>query len=156
MSESERTIGVLLTLVAEGRLDALTDAEMHRLEHALNTNPALADQIGGMTADGGAYAPAQPTDAEWERVWAGVDTDQQAVTSPRRLWRIGPLSVAAALVMMVGLWRLATPATALTLTPDDDVEIVSVETFGDDAPFIIAAADDDEFPVIWVIENEGA
>lgn len=161
MSQATRDIDELLALVAAGQLDALSPEEVERFETALAADDALAARLAEMPV-GASDLPdvMTPTAAEWNRVWAGVERSQ------RRGWHLGRLvhhwqamAAAAVIVLMVGIWELmptnVKQAKSWQLRPDNDIQVVDLESFGDDTPVVLAGGDGD-FPVIWVMEDSGA
>ena len=67
------------------------------------------------------------------------------------------LAAAAAIVLMVGVWRLYTPPAVAPqqLTPDRDAAFLDVSTSGNDTAVVMLSNDDDKFPVLWIVEDTG-
>lgn len=146
----------MLARVSAGELDALSPEEIAQLEDALNTDDTLAEQLAEVPAGGDWPAELTPSAAEWEAVWQGVSTE----SSHRRVkgWWLRPLGVAAAVVVLIGVWWGGSGGSQVDpwqIQPDTAFEIVAIEAGSDATPFIMGGGED-EFPVIWVIDNEGA
>ncbi|MFH1747548.1 MAG: hypothetical protein ABIG44_10940 [Planctomycetota bacterium] len=163
MNDAHNDIQELLKLVEAGRLDALSPEQITLLEARVNADPELAAVLEDQ------QPPVEPWLAEsveepdadaWENLWQQVDgqsTPSRHIFTRRfiRLW--APLSaVAAACVLMVGLWsfnRGADPAD-WPVEWADSVEINELEVSGDRLPLVMAAGSN-AVPVIWVLENGG-
>ena len=69
------------------------------------------------------------------------------------------LAAAAVVMLMAGLWRIIPSAGsdewAIHLASVNDVEIESLETFGDSTSMIMTAGDNSEIEVVWVMDDKG-
>lgn len=159
MTPNADEIKQMLARVSAGELDELTPQEIDQLEQAINEDDALSAQVADISAGTDWPLELTPSDAEWDQVWQGVTvSDQHAGHQPVAGWWLRPVGVAAAVVALLGAWSSVPQPSAVDpwlIQPDTDFEIVAFEAGSDATPFIIEGGDE-EFPVVWVIENEGA
>lgn len=152
--------------LALGRFDAIGAEEMADVEAHLNACAACSSRLGVMRAGPEAVwdEPVQlPSSDEWTRVGQAIEDAYRAErrsgisAGPIRLARRWG-AIAAILLLSVSVWRFGVwgvePAWSLQLARGDEVEITSLEVFGDAMPFVISAGEDGDVPVIWVIQNE--
>lgn len=163
MSATRQDMERLLTLVREGRLDDLTPGQVADLEAWLRTGPAEEGRIAGirLPADPGLHMPVpEPTEAEWERVWAQVER----AAAPRAVLRLRPgrvwqaLTAVAACVLLAASWYALRPPGAgqtWALRPSRDVRIDSLELYGDTTVLVDTTAENGGLPVIWVLDAQG-
>lgn len=163
----------LLRAIEDGALETLSPEQIERVASWLDARPDLADRVADrpakpdarlMDALTAADATVTPTAEAWGSVWAHVDLASaaraRAAGSSRvlRIWRLwGPLTAAAACLMLVGLWqwRSSGPGHAADwpLELAADAQIESLEVFGDASAFV-AGVDAPGAVVIWVLESE--
>lgn len=163
MTERREQLDRWLGLVADGRLDELSPAQVAEMAQQLDRDPRLAQRLAAVTADVADLAmPLQPPGPhEWERVWSAIDRGAATRPTPRRLLRIGQVVVAAAACILLVLgWRLVQPAPApaeqWAIVPATDVEVNSLEVFGDRSALVDRTGADGGFTVIWVLDDQGA
>lgn len=169
----------------QGRFDELAPDEVARVETHLNDCSACAELLahetaaierptrGGTDASSVGDAPLglpsveTPSAEAWERVWDNVERSASAASvrsKPqgrhiiRFLYPWSAFAAAAAIVLMVGLWRLAprTQTWALDLAGADDVEIQLLEVYGDAMPFVISGDAEGDVSMVWMMDDEGA
>ena len=156
-----------VAVLAEGRFDALTPEQMAAVEAHLNTcdtcaaRLAVAPAVAGRELSGDVETPSSEV---WADVWRRIDEAAVRAEVPRpargwaRRWRAwAPVSIAAALLVVVGLAQLVPEQggslSALLPAGSGDVEIVDLKVFGDATPFVVSAGPQDEISVIWVMED---
>lgn len=152
--------------LVEGRFDEIEPDEMARVEAHLNECDACADRLADVTAAGDAELraePVGPTADQWGAVWDRIDAGSSGKSTsrrPRRLSLWAGLSAAAVFVAAVGLWQVVElrrgPDRTMHLADNDDVQIESLEVYGDATTIVLEAGDDAKVPVIWVMEEQGA
>ena len=158
------------TIVAlrEGLFDGIEAERMRAAEKHLNEcegcRALLADASARPEA-GLRDAMQLPTEQAWDDAWervAAVGGGSRGASTQRilrlaRPW--GTFAAAAVVMLMVSLWRVMPDAEstgwALQLAGVDDVEVESLETFGDSTSMLMTAGDDDEISIIWVMDDEG-
>lgn len=171
MTTTRHNLELLLDEVTAGRLDALTPEQVEALESRLNDDPAaaarLADALPPADALVTAAAPPAPTEAEWRRVWEGIEAAfatgrsrsaaarMDALRRPRRILRLWEsLSAAAACLALALIWQAGpAPASAgwhMSLSPN--VEINSLEVFDDSTPMVLYPGEGGA--VIWVLDDQ--
>ena len=117
--------------------------------------------------DAGYPKPAESPEPDvWEAVWNRIDV--AAMGSPPvglsgrpgrwlRLW--GVISAAAMILLVTAIWHLVplgpSPAWEFRLAGARDVEIESLEVFGEATTFVLNADDDLGTSIIWVMEGNG-
>ncbi len=158
MTSQSRKTEELLELVARDRLDELTPDEVTRLEAVADADPRVEARLAGLAAGGRALADAPlPSTAQWEQVWQAIDAARPASKRRARFW-FSPVAIAAAIAMFV-VWSFPWShghEVGWALRLDANAEIVELETFGGELPFVVSAGDNGGFPVIWVMdESEG-
>lgn len=163
----EQLADALLALI-DGRPDALAPEQVAELETHLDECPTCAARLARVQARPeatlhDALAAPVPEPALWDAVWDRIDARSTAVsvTARRRLpvtlrlW--SGLSAAAAVILLATVWWLTPPAADypwdLRLAGPDDVNIQSLEVFGDATSIVLTAEGDDAAPIIWVIEE---
>jgi anti-sigma factor RsiW len=166
MSTSCEQLAAALQALIDGRLDALAPEYVSAMETHLNECPTCAARLAAAQArpEDTLTAPA-PDPARWDAVWDRIDAPPVAETVPPRrrvpatlrLW--SGLSAAAAVILIASLRWLAPPATDsswnLRLAGPEDVQIQTLEVFGDATSIVLTAEGDDDAAIIWVIqENE--
>lgn len=156
MNAQPEEVQRLIARVSAGQLDDLSPDEVQLLEVALNEDDALAATLAEVPAGGDWPGELAPSEAEWQSVWAGVNSD----SAPQRGqgWWLRPMGIAAAVALMIGAWwsgPVRSTVDPWQIQPDTDFELVALESGSDEIPFIMTG-DEDEFPVIWVIDSEGA
>lgn len=164
-AECDKFVGAIEEL-AGGRFDAIGAEEMADLEAHLNACEACSSRLGEMQAGPEAEwdeAVALPSSDEWSRMGQAIEDAYRAERrsgippGPIRLARRWG-AIAAILLLSVSVWRCGVggvePAWSLELARGDEVEIRSLEVFGDAMPFVVSAGEDGDVPVIWVIQNE--
>lgn len=161
--------------LAACELESLSAEAVARAEAHLNECAACADRMSAMAAEPEgveATAVAGPTSETWERVWKGIEAassgaavqragNLQAWKRHRTLYRIwSGMAAAAVLMISVGIWQLARSvhegAGVLDLARSGDVRFGGMQVFGSATSFVLAAGEDENIPVIWVVEDEGA
>ena len=157
MNNANDDFRTALDAIAAGKLDAMTPEQVARLETQIDQAPELADRLAGIkpaVEPGFRLAVEPPPEDVWERVWQRVNA--AASSTRRHVWRLWrPLAVAAACVLMVGLWNARGPA--LQEGPVEwarDVEIDDLEVFDGATPFVLAAGADSPVSVIWLLDEE--
>lgn len=169
----------LLERVAAGRLDELSPEQVAALEAHVNESAAAAARLANLVPQppAGQFAPvAEPTAAEWERVWRGVEAaevrsaargagavevrrtvrDRGGARRFLRLWE--GVAAAAACVLLAVLWRSSQPAAEASwpIQLSQHVEVDSLEVFDDSTAFVVVPDDGSDGAVIWVLEESGA
>ncbi len=171
---STQEMNKLVEALRDGRIDELTPTEMDALENYLDAHPESAALLANETPAADellslAQLPTEaPSDQEWDATWQTVARESNLARSsgssarPRFLPRFSfawSSAVAAAIcLVMVGAWSFFGPTSVTeTILLDPDVEIHSIEVFGDDSSFVLEANRDevDHFAVIWVMEETG-
>ena len=158
MAAQVRQIDELLVLVERGLLDELTPAEVDVLERAAGGDPWIAHQLADLRATGPVLAdePLPPDQAQWAEVWRNVAV-RSTPRSGGQWWFNSVAAVAAGLLFAVWLGAGNTTEARWALRPDRQLEVLEVETFGDEMPLVMTVGEGDGFPVIWVMdESEGA
>ena len=164
MTAPNNNVEKLLAQVAAGRLDDLTPEQVAVLEAHLNAAPAASERLASAAPPGDPQptgAPPSPSETEWNRIWKRIDS--AAVTrAPRptrsmhtvRLWQA--VTAVAACLLLVVVWRLASPPTAASwqMRLSNDVVVHEVEVFGDATSFIAYSEDGSGSAVIWVLEED--
>ncbi len=159
----------LLEALRSADLDQFSPEEVARIEGLLNSRPDLASVVGEQpaTPDAGlasvlrqSSAPQTPSASEWESVWENIETAPATTANqPSRRWLHWwtPLTAIAAGLLLGIVWRSApAPTTApWPLQLATDVEIQSLEVYGDATPMIVSTGGTDSIDVIWVLEDEG-
>ncbi len=156
-----------ITALVEGRFDDVSPDEIEQVETHLNECEACANRLNHVTPTADPLLdaePAEPSAEQWEGAWDRIDDSAAAaeatVREPRRLPMWAGLSAAAVVVAAVGLWQSVGLRNgsdwAMQLAGAGDVQIESLEVFGDATTMVLGAGDDAETPVIWVMEEEGA
>lgn len=163
MSETRQEMERLLTMVQQGRLDALTPGQVSELEAWLCTRPSeearLADARPPVEGWLTATLP-QPAEVDWQRVWAEVEQAAAPRTFLQHrlipLWQ-GLAAVAACLLLAASWYALGPPRTdgAWALRPASDVRVDSLELFGDTTVLVDTTAEEGGLPVIWVLDTQG-
>jgi hypothetical protein len=164
MTTTSDNFDELLARVAEGRLDDLTPEQVAALAAHLDATPMAAQRLADIVAVTDprlAGAPPSPPEAEWGRVWQGIDSAAATHASrPRgstralRLWQA--VTAVAACLLLVVLWRSVNPPTEASwqMRLSDDVVVHEVEVFGDASSFIAYSEDGSGSAVIWVLEED--
>ncbi len=152
-----------IAALREGRFDAIEPDQMAAAETHMNDCAACRSALENVTPIPEARLCetfALPEGESWKKVWDNVD--EAAATPPHAQARIirfmrpwGTLAAAAAVMLMVGLWRTGTDDWAFQLAGAADVEIESMEVFGDSTAMLMSFGDDD-ISIIWVMDDEGA
>jgi hypothetical protein len=166
MNNACRQLEPLLVSAAAGDLDTLTPEQVAALEAHVNACPSCAARLAGQVPQPDARMTPPvvlPSEEQWDRVWEEIETGTGTAgghSSPsvgllRRLWQ--PLVAAAACVLLVVVWRSATPMARQPwdLELSNNVVVHEIETFGDVTPLVVYSSDDGA-AVIWMLENEGA
>ena len=102
----------------------------------------------------------------WEALWNRIDEaamDSRVVglsgTRTRWLRSWGAMSAAAAILLATAIWHLVplgpSPAWEFQLAAARDVEIESLEVFGEATTFVLNTDDDVGTSIIWVMEENG-
>lgn len=157
------------TIVAlrEGQFEAVETEQMEAVETHLNECESCQALLAGAAARPEAAlreAVRLPTEQAWGEAWERVDAASESpAPSTQRILRFarpwGTFAAAAVVMLMVGLWRVMpdpeSNGWALQLAGIDDVEIESLETFGNSTSMLMTAGDDDEISIIWVMDDEG-
>lgn len=168
MTPAPHSLADALKALAVGELDAMTPEQVRLAEAALNRDERLAAAFAGEQPrveprlaatlnelDRG----AQPTPADWERVWVSIDvvaarrgpTDAGVARRILRAWR--PLMAAAACLLLVLGWRVTQPAAvdSWPLQLAAEVEIDNLEVFQGATSFVVAVGGDNGGEIIWVL-----
>jgi hypothetical protein len=156
MNAQPNEVQRLIARVSAGQLDDLSPDEVQLLEVALNEDDALAATLAEVPAGGDWPEALTPTDAEWESVWAGVSSE--SVSQRGRNGWLRPVGIAAAVLLLIGAWWSGSESESVDpwqIQPDTDFELVALESGSGEIPFVMTG-EEDEFPVIWVIDSEGA
>jgi len=149
---------------------ALPDRDMDDLAEHLDACPTCAALLSDTTAnpaDPPIGETPTPTPAEWDRVWSAIESADESAeadlsTARRHAWwtRWAPLSAAAALLLVVGIWSLlpenGAAAWEFRVARGAESRIESLEVYGDDMSVVLAAGEDDAASIIWVMEDEGS
>lgn len=158
----------LLARAEQGALDDLSPAEIEALEAYVNADPSAAARLAPVTptVEPALAEVSGPSAAEWARVWAGIDAAcsraaqaGRARRGPRRWLRVWEaVTAAAACVALAVLWRSGASVEdgGWPLQLSNNVEIESVEVYGDETSFVVYADDGSGRAVIWVLEDTGA
>lgn len=171
--------------MVQGCFDDLAPDEMTRVEAHLNDCSACAALLANETppierstrAGGDASsvddAPLPlpsvetPSAQAWEHVWDNVERATAPASARRKpqsrhiirfLYPWSAYAAAAAIVLMVGLWRLVprTQTWELDLAGAGDVEIQLLEVYGDAMPFVISGDEEGDVSMVWMLDDEGA
>ena len=166
MSAGPHNLDEALKALAAGDLDALSVEQIERLEGLLNNRPELADAYADRLAvpdeplRTALESVAEPSAAQWERAWNGIETAEASATRRRahgRIWRLwAPLSAVAAGLMLVGVWRISPPRTTPPPWPmqlASNVEIDELEVYDNSTAFVVTTGGDHGIDVIWVLED---
>lgn len=149
----------LLNRVAAGDLDSLTPEQVAALEAHLNSSPSDAARLGAVVprVDPLVTAISAPVQTAWEPVWTAISGRRgHGRQWPRRLLLWPGFAAAAAIAMIMTLWRLpARTGPDWTFQPAYDAEVTQVEVFGESTSMLYAVGDRG-LPVVWVIPGEGA
>jgi anti-sigma factor RsiW len=159
MSDETRKVdpAALLAKVERAGLLALTPDEVLALEQAAARSTTVADRLAALAT---APSPMEQVPAP-PSAWPNLPT--QSAGSPRTappLWRFARsgVAVAAALLLAVGLsyWDASVAARINPLVPDHSAEILSLETYGEQAPMVVTVGEQETFPVIWLTDSPGS
>jgi hypothetical protein len=163
MTTPDENFDQLLDRLAGGRSDDLTPEQIDALEAHLNTTPAAAQRLADVVPEPdprlGLAAPT-PTEAEWSRVWRGVDSAARrrassagAIRRTIRFWQ--PLAALAACVALLLVWRWSPLAAApeWPIALSSDVEVLELEVFGDASAFVSYSDDGQGAAMIWVLDD---
>ncbi len=168
MTRDAHDIQRLLQELELGRLDALSPDDVAALEQHLNADDQAAARLADRRPprDERLSLPAaQPTAAEWDRMWqvvAGSATEsaplRKSTGRPRRWLRlVEGVTAAAACVALAALWHGGASTEALAaewpMQLSENVEVESLEVFGDQTSFVLYPDDGSGQAVIWVIEE---
>jgi hypothetical protein len=160
----------LIAALAEGRFDVLSPDEVAALEAHLNECGACAARLATARAappDAGyPEPPAGPEAGVWDAVWnridkAAMDSRPVGLSGGRARWlrSWGAISAAAAILLATAIWHLVplrpAPAWEFRLAGAHDVEIESLEVFGEATTFVLNTDDDVGTSIIWVMEENG-
>ncbi|MCH7870552.1 MAG: hypothetical protein IID33_02520 [Planctomycetes bacterium] len=155
-----------IAALRDGRFDAIQPDQMAAAETHMNGCAACRSALTDVTPIPEPQlceTATLPADESWKSVWDKLD--ESAATPNHTQARIlrfvrpwGTLAAAAVVMLMVSLWRM-TPATdtddwAFQLAVAGDVEIESMEVFGDSTSMLMSFGDDD-ISIIWVMDDEG-
>ncbi|MEP0846650.1 MAG: hypothetical protein HRF50_07480 [Phycisphaerae bacterium] len=177
MTPMRENLDQLLERVAAGRLDELSPEQVAALETHLNANAAAAARLANLLPRppaGPLARVAEPSAAQWERVWRGVEAagsrqaarGTDAASAPQtmrgrtrrflRLWE--GIAAAAACVLFAVLWRSSQPAAEASwpIQLSQHVEVDSLEVFDDSTAFVVVPDDGSDGAVIWVLDEPGA
>jgi len=168
-----------LKLVEQDQLDDLTPDQVAQLERYLNERPAAAQRLAARRP---ALAPSLPpaapvpNDAQWNAAWSRIDSRRDADfgravdadkaagrvpcrARPRRVFTLWHgIAAAAACIVLVVSWSVFRTSNGgrAPIQPATHARIDNLEVFGDRTAIVMSAGEDDPFPVIWVMDNEGA
>lgn len=142
---------LLESLIASESPESLAQAVGAR---AARPDPALRASAHALEA------ASVPTEAQWERVWAGVHAARPSARrwTPRvlRLWRASAAAAAACLAL-AALWGArvtAAPEADWPVRLATNVEIHALDVGEDSTSFLVSLGDDGA-RVIWVLPGEG-
>jgi hypothetical protein len=167
-NDCQRLQGPIAAL-AEGRFDDLSPDEVAAVETHLNVCAACAARLATARATPDAGYPEPPAGPEagvWDAVWnrideAALDSRPVGLSGARARWlrSWGAMSAAAAILLATAIWHLVplgpSPAWEFRLAGARDVEIESLEVFGEATTFVLNTDDDVGTAIIWVMEENG-
>lgn len=156
----------LINAVRRGCLDELTSGDVDALAMHLNDCARCAALISGDIPDPQTLSDplrTLPAPGDADRQWAAISKALDGQTGhvvslrkPRRLAVWSSVSAAAVLLLSVTAWQLW-PQTAdlwsLDLAGQGDVDIQSVEVYGDAHLMLMNLDDENGISVIWVTDD---
>jgi len=163
-----QNIGTLLTALVEGRFDDLSPDEMAVVEQHLNECAECSSRLAGVdgTCETAIMADVQEPSAEqWDQTGAAIDDSLSSVTGQRsstfRFGRMAMAGLSVAALLAIGVtvgqfaMRSGLAGRGMQLASASEVEIESVEVFGDTDLLVLNTGDEGDPSIIWVVEDSG-
>jgi hypothetical protein len=154
--------------LAAGRFDDVSADQMAVLEAHLNECADCAARLADVRArlaspfDVAVDSPAPET---WDAVWRAIEAAPSGQVERAglgrvirwRRWAAGAIAAAAAILLIIGLWPMAStvqPASEVRFASADDVHIESLSVFDQGTPMVLSVGEDGGISVIWVVEGQ--